>query len=229
MPAESSRKWRADGLVPPLDRTRTIPIPSRRCRSDAQTAAAAVALKPIRETGQTKIVNCETRSIKVHHLHRRNIQDTDISYATTTALSLYVARVPREGVENKRVQNRRRNVKQTTYSLQKCHFPPDAFAVYVIHIERWKYKAGESGSRWTLIAPVIYIYIYVFWSGDTLALYINNFDSRESMMTMMSFYVNEIFSRMRTKSVREANKNMFVKMSRLKSTPKKCLRRICIL
>lgn len=75
MPAESSRKWRADGLVPPLDRTRTIPIPSRRCRSDAQTAAAAVALKPIRDRPDQNR-QCETR-IKVHHLHRRNIQDTD--------------------------------------------------------------------------------------------------------------------------------------------------------
>jgi len=48
-PVESFRKRRADGLAPPLDRTRTIPIPSRRRHSDARIAAAVVALRPIRD------------------------------------------------------------------------------------------------------------------------------------------------------------------------------------
>lgn len=115
MSAENSRKWREDGLVPPLDRTRTIPIPSRRCRSDAQTAAAAVALKPIRDRPDQNR-QCKTHIIKVHHLHRRNIQDTDkLRYCYCFH---YISRSgPSKGGKKKRVQNRRRIIKQTTYSV----------------------------------------------------------------------------------------------------------------
>lgn len=129
-PAESSRKWIADGLVPPLDRTRTIPIPSRRCRSDARTAAAAAVLRPIPNRARPK------SSIKLALKSTIRIVETFKIYRQLHYCCCCYHGIRRiEGGERKRVQQ--------AESLNKQHI------LYRMPSARYKNNTCRSGTSHT--------------------------------------------------------------------------------